>query len=92
MSRGRIQGDFDLSTVLKARRLNRFIANLYDPEIVIADLTRTVPGFVCNLIDDQCRGSLKLQSKFETLGRHVSSFGHPFFALLDENHRRDSQG
>jgi len=51
----------------------------------------TTSGFVCNF-DDHVTGNLVLKNEFEAFGRHIPSLDHPFFALLDKNHRHETQG
>ncbi len=54
-------------------------------------IVETTSGFVCNF-DDHVTGNLILKNEFEAFGRHISSLDHPFFALLDKNHRHEAQG
>jgi hypothetical protein len=72
------------STIYMLKVSNRTLYRSFGP------IDLTAPGLVCNF-DDRRVIKLDLQNEFEALGRHVPSFDHPFFVLLDKNHRHDSQ-
>ncbi len=61
-----------------------------DCEVQPAFAELTTSGFVCNF-NDHVTGKLILKNEFEAFGRHIFSLDHPFFALLDKNHRHETQ-